>query len=102
MVAVGRFPGRKTPRTFSNIVPDLVVEIISPSDRAAAAQQKTEGWLRSSARLVLNVYPEMRTVAAFWAKDGYRGYYDGEDASFGPVLPDLSLPVSEIFYNGDE
>src|SRR5712692_6764484 len=57
-----RFAVGPLPATFSDVVPDLVVEIISPSDRVSAVRQKTEDWLRAGVRLVLNVDPKNRTV----------------------------------------
>ncbi|MHB8574000.1 MAG: Uma2 family endonuclease [Dehalococcoidia bacterium] len=100
--ARGRFPDGRLPATFSDVVPDLVVEIISPGDRAAAMQQKTEEWLRAGVRLVLNVYPDTRTVQAIPRPDTARAYHDGEAVSLAPVLPDFSLAVTEIFDSGEE
>jgi Uma2 family endonuclease len=97
----GRFPSGRLPATFSDVVPDIAVEIISPGDRASAVQQKTEEWLRAGVRLVLNVYPDTRTVAAFSGLDSHRLYHDGDSIAFTPVLPDFSLAVSEIFDSGD-
>src|SRR5207249_1462771 len=40
------------PPTYTEIVPDLIVEIVSPNDRATEVLEKTELWLRAGARLV--------------------------------------------------
>jgi Uma2 family endonuclease len=100
--ARGRFPSGRLPATFSDIVPDLVVEIISPGDRAGAVRQKTEEWLRVGVQLVLNVYPDQRTVEAHTKPGGGHAYHDGEAVSLAPVLPEFSLAVTEIFDNDEE
>lgn len=82
---------------YAETVPDLVVEVVSPSDSRRQVRDKARMWLSHGVRLVWVVNPATRTV------DVYRpdlavstvledGYLDGAD-----VLPGFSCAVSAVF-----
>ncbi len=83
--------------------PDLVFEVISPSESARKVNDKTQLYLSSGARMVVNVYPESRVIEV-WQSTGDGGMqvhtltiddvFDG-----GDVLPGFKLPVKKIFPN---
>ena len=82
---------------YAEVAPDLVVEVVSPSDRLAAVNDKALMWLRYGARLVWVVHPDARAVDVHReghpvAVLGVHDALDGLDA-----LPGFSCPVSEIF-----
>ena len=82
---------------YSEVVPDLVVEIASPSDSRRGVHDKAHMWLGHGVRLVWVVHPETRTVdvyrpdapATTLAEDGS---LDGLD-----VLAGFTCDVSAIF-----
>ena len=82
---------------YSETVPDLVVEIASPSDSRREVHDKAHMWLNHGVRLVWIVQPETRSV------DVYRP--DGEIATLGEqdildgldVLPGFTCNVSAVF-----
>ena len=89
-------PGMEVPG-YSETVPDLVAEIVSPRDSRRAVRDKAWMWLSHGVRLVWVVRPKTRTV------DVYRpgrpvstlvedAFLDGAD-----VLPGFSCPVSAVF-----
>ncbi|UCC63442.1 MAG: Uma2 family endonuclease [Anaerolineae bacterium] len=57
-VAVGRIPPQGEPEGYWDIAPDLVVEVVSPSDSAPAVQSKVTDWLAAGCQLVWVVYPD--------------------------------------------
>ena len=82
---------------YSETVPDLVAEIVSPGDSRREVRDKARMWLSHGVRIVWVVHPKTRTV------DVYRpdlpvstlledAFLDGED-----VLPGFSCPVSTVF-----
>ena len=82
---------------YAEEAPDLVVEVVSPSDRRAAINDKALMWLRYGARLVWVVYPEARAVDVHRegrpvAALGENDALDGMD-----VIPGFSCPVLDIF-----
>jgi Uma2 family endonuclease len=95
-VARERLPGEPA-RGFAELAPDLVVEVVSPSDRASDVASKATTWLDAGVRLVWVVDPQAR-LAAVHRPGGTvtvlreDGVLDGED-----VLPGFRLPLSELF-----
>jgi Uma2 family endonuclease len=96
-VAADRLPPEDVPDWFLELMPDLIVEIVSPSDTAAGVQQKTEEWLQAGVRLVWTVYPETRTVAVSQNVESNRILDDSDTLTGEPVLPEFSVPVAALF-----
>ena len=82
---------------YSEVVPDLVVEIISPGDRRVAVNDKAAMWLRYGVRLVLLVDPDARTVTLMPAQGPSQTLSDADILEFGAVLPGFSCAVRDIF-----
>ena len=96
-VSKERLPSEEQLIGFPDLAPDLVVEVVSPSDSAGQVQAKVEEWLRAGVRLVWVVYPDTRSVVVYRALDEVV-VLGPEDALEGePALPGFSCPVSEIF-----
>lgn len=82
---------------FGEVVPALVVEVISPHDTAAAVEDKTQLWLNFGVTEVWNVYPNGRRVLVH-RKDHPVRLYQNEDAiSGGDILPNFVLALNDIF-----
>ncbi|WP_209307627.1 Uma2 family endonuclease [Geodermatophilus sp. DF01-2] len=96
-VAEHRLPPRSERQRFLDLAPDLAVEVVSPSDRAADVTEKALAWLAAGTSLVWVVYPVQRVVAVH-AADGTVAHVraDGEIEG-GEVLPGLRLPVADLF-----
>ena len=82
---------------YSEVVPDLVVEVASPSDSRRELNDKAQMWLRYGVRLVWGVHPGTRAVDVHRADGGAvtiaeDGSLDGLD-----VLPGFACAVSAIF-----
>lgn len=92
-----RLPADAPLTGFRAIPPDLVVEVVSPGDRAADIEQKTQEWLTFGARLVWIVYPESRRVHVFMPGADPRILSEQDALTGGEVLPDFSTPVSALF-----
>ena len=87
-------------RGFADVIPDLVAEVVLPSDRQPDIDAKTQMWLDAGVRLVLVAYPETEEVHAHH-EDGSVVRYSIEDTLVGdPVLPGFSCPVADIFAFG--
>ena len=82
---------------YYEVVPDMVAEIRSPSDRRAEFDEKIQMWLDFGARLVLAVYPTTRTIAAHQpglptVTLAYDDTLDG-----GDVIPGFACPLKDVF-----
>ena len=89
-------PGVQVPG-YSETVPDLVAEIVSPGDSRREVRDKARMWLSHGVRLVWVVHPDSRTVDVYPADRPVStlaedAFLDGAD-----VLPGFSCPVSAVF-----
>lgn len=92
-----RIPSGGFPEGYVEIVPDLIVEIVSPNDKAAEVQEKIQEWLHAGARLVWAIYPGTRQVMAYQGRGAVRVYEETDTLDGGPVLPDFSCPLAKLF-----
>ena len=84
-------------RGYYEVPPDIAVEIASPTDSAAALNDKALMWLRYGARLVWTLHPDARRVDVHTPDGQVRSLTDGDTLDGGDVLPGFTCPVSDIF-----
>ena len=96
-VATGRRPPAHQSNRFAAIVPDLVAEVVSPSDSRRYVSAKVTACLDAGVRLVWVVEPRRRTVTAHAPNQPERVV--GEDGTLdgGDVVPGFTLAVAEVF-----
>ena len=80
-------------------VPDLAVEIVSPTDRAAEIRDKVHEYLKAGVTTVWVVYLEHRE-AEIWNKG--RTAVAGAEILTADCLPGFSLAVDAVFPKGIE
>jgi len=79
------------------VVPDLVVEVVSPNDLAYEVNAKRIEWLDAGAKLVWVIHPEQQTIHAYHADGSVRLFKKGDTLTGEPVLPDFRVPLEELF-----
>jgi Uma2 family endonuclease len=85
---------------YANMAPDLIVEVVSPSDTAGEVQRKVDEWLAAGSTLVWVLYPATRSVMVYRA-DGPVSLLHADDTLHGePVLPGFSCRVGDLFEKG--
>jgi Uma2 family endonuclease len=84
-------------QSYYQLAPDLAIEIISPSERAVDIRAKLRDYLRAGVRQVWQVYPETQEVIVYLPDGTVRTYEVGQVIPGADVLPDLALPVEDIF-----
>jgi Uma2 family endonuclease len=82
---------------YPSIPPDLVVEVLSPSDVFTKVQRKVQQYIHAGVRLVWIVVPEDRSIAVYRPGQEPRILSDGEALGGEDVLPGFSCPVAELF-----
>lgn len=76
-------------------VPDLVVKVVSPNDRADRVLDKVHDWLRTGVRLLWNVDPETGTTTVY--EGGHVPCVEaGELLDGGEVLLGLQLSMRDL------
>ena len=77
--------------------PDLVVEIRSPDDSIAALLRKMDEYFANGAKLGWLILPEEKSVLVITADRAVRTAVSGETLDGGGLLPELQIPVDELF-----
>ena len=89
------------PQAYVPAMPDLAIEILSPSDSLTQARAKAQVYLENGSALVWLVQPESRRVEVCRLDDDARLDANivglGERLSGEDVLPGFALEVSDIF-----
>jgi Uma2 family endonuclease len=80
-----------------DVVPDLAIEIISPSDHSDDIMRKLEEYFRVGVRLVWVIYPDFRKVYAYNSPASVRILQDSDELSGDPVLSGFRFPLSGLF-----
>ena len=79
------------------MVPDLVVEIFSPSDTLVSINDKALMWLRFGVQIVWVIFPESRNLEVHSSSTSPVLLGEGDQLNGGAVLPGFTCQVSEIF-----
>jgi Uma2 family endonuclease len=96
-VRAERLPPKEAWTGFLDIVPDLAVEVLSPSDTADHINDKVITYLETGVRLVWVVDPRRRTVTVYQPDLTARVLREGNVLDGGEVLPEFRLPLAELF-----
>ncbi|MDW8222048.1 MAG: Uma2 family endonuclease [Gemmatales bacterium] len=82
---------------YLRIRPDLVVEVVSPTDEVAEVDKRIRDYQEAGVPLIWVVHPESRQVDVH--RLGERGEIlgEGEELRGEPVLPGFRVAVREIF-----
>ncbi len=78
-------------------VPALVVEVVSPSDKASALRRRVAQYVKRGVPLVWVVYPDERTVSVHRPGRPTAELDWDDEVSFPDVLPDFACKVSDLF-----
>jgi len=83
--------------TFSDVIPDVVIEIVSPSERVGQISAKVDAYLEAGVRLIWLINPMRRSVTAH-SPDQHTQIFEGDDVlDGGEVLPEFRLLLAELF-----
>lgn len=87
----------EVPDGYIEVAADLLIEVVSPSDRYARIQQKVNEYLEKGVRLIWVVDPEDRSVAVF--RDGQKPKVlsENEILTGADVLPGLTCRIADLF-----
>jgi Uma2 family endonuclease len=96
-VRIEKLPGGKSPIGFGEIIPDLAVEVLSPSDRLAQVGRKIGEFLECGVPIVWLVDPERETVTVYRSLSQTEQYGPADTITAEPVLPGFSCRVSRFF-----
>jgi Uma2 family endonuclease len=85
------------PRGYPEFLPDLVFEIVSPSDNAAYVQRKVQKYLSAGVSMVVVIWPLTRTVSVHHTEGSSVMLSETDQLSFGEIIPGFSVAVNDLF-----
>ncbi len=86
-----------TTQGHCRVVPDLVVEVISPNDMFYKVGKKLKEWLKARVKLVWLVDPDEQTLYAYYADGTSKLFNKGDIITAAPVLPEFAQPLADFF-----
>ena len=97
-VSVDRLPGGKLPRKpILDIVPNLVVEVLSESNTAKEMKRKLREYFKAGVELVWHVDPLSRIVEVYTAPDKRVVLRGSQTLTGGRVLPGFKVMLKQLF-----
>ena len=88
---------------FINVPPDLVVEVVSPNDKADELSKKVTDYIDEGVKLIWVVYPDQRKIETYYKRGSGKGSHqfniltEKDTLSGEDVVPGFYCVVSEIF-----
>lgn len=103
-VSYERWPKKRpVPRTTAwDVVPDLAVEVISPSNLAEDVILKLGEYFRAGVRRVWVIYPVEEHFYIYDSLTTVRILTRADRLEDEAILPGFSLPLSDLFESGEE
>jgi len=80
-----------------DVVPDLAVEVTSPTDRAEEQREKVVEYLQLGVLCVWVVYPKLRVVDVYESSGIVRTFGPDGTLAADPVLPGFEVDLAELF-----
>jgi Uma2 family endonuclease len=88
---------KQSKRYFAELVPDLVVEIKSQSDRLKPLRSKILSFIELGAKVGILIDPDKHTVTIYTPKAEPVVLTDGDLISIPELLPGWEVPVAELW-----
>jgi Uma2 family endonuclease len=98
-ISKARWPvRRKAPQSAAwDVVPDLAIEVVSPSDRAQDQMDKIHEFFQAGVQRVWVVYPVHWLVHIYESLNQIRVLTLSDVLDGGPLLPGFQLPLATLF-----
>ena len=81
------------------VVPELAVEVVSPTDEAEGLMEKVYEYLAAGVVEVWVIYPALRRIHRFGPGGAMASISPSGTLDGGSVLPGFALPLDELFRN---
>ena len=82
---------------YAEVPPDLVVEVVSPTDSVRGTNDKARMWLDAGVRLVWVIWPETRMTEVHRPAQSVTTLRETDTLTGEDILPQFTVPVADIF-----
>lgn len=96
-IARGRLPEGHLPDGHLRIVPDMMLEGVSPNDLAYEVEEKIDEYLQVGLPLLWVIYPDTRTVYVYRQNGSVRRLKGADELTGEDVIPGFSCRVEDLF-----
>ena len=97
-VSYGRWPEQSVPRAAAwNVVPDLAVEVVSPTNIVDKVDEKIVEYFAAGVQLVWAIYPETERIYVYASANDVKILERSETLNGGEVLPAFELSIDTLF-----
>jgi Uma2 family endonuclease len=96
-ISYERLPKGPIPRGLLEVVPELVVEVRSPSDTWSEIIGKVLDYLKAGVRAVVVFNPEKQAVAVYRENADEEHFTIEQELTIGDVLPGFTVPVRQLY-----
>jgi Uma2 family endonuclease len=103
-VSTARWPmERRAPDTAAwDLVPDLAIEIVSPTNTAEGVQAKIHEYFDAGVSRAWVIYPKQKSIHVYTSRTDIRGLRLGDELDGGDLIPGFRLPLAALFQDGPE
>ena len=88
---------QKQPKSYLDVAPELVVEIMSPDDSWSEVMQKLREYFAIGVRLIWVADPRSRRVYAYRSMTDIREFAEEAELPGDDVLPGFAVHVAQLF-----
>jgi Uma2 family endonuclease len=88
---------RRSPRSFAELAPDLMVEVKSPGDSLTKLREKIDQFLSLGTRVGILIQPEQRWIEIRRLEQEPITLHDGEVLTLPDLLPGWSVKVDDLW-----
>ncbi|NCO74826.1 MAG: Uma2 family endonuclease [Cyanobacteria bacterium] len=86
-----------SPRSYAEVVPDLVVEIKSASDRVSKLENKLKNFLEFGAMVAIFIDPDEHIVKVFRSNSEVEIFTDNDILTIPELFPDWQLKIVDLW-----
>jgi len=88
---------RKSPRSFAQLAPDLMVEVKSPTDSLTKLREKIDAFLSLGTRVGILIHPEQRWVEVRRSLQEPLTFQDGDTLTIPDLLPGWEVQITDLW-----
>jgi Uma2 family endonuclease len=88
---------RRSPKTFAELAPDLMVEVKSPTDSLTKLRDKIQEFLNQGTRVGILINPEQKRVEIYRSGQDTIILNDGDRLTVPDLLPGWEVAISDLW-----
>ncbi len=96
-ISAEKMPLEIEANSYFEVVPELVVEVSSPSDTRREVEEKARMWLSFGVLLVWVAHPDNRTVDVYRPDTQTVTLTEDDTLDGDSILPGFTMPVRQVF-----